>query len=370
MNKVQGKHKKICIVTISLGKGGAERSCAMLSQMLSKMGHEVHIVLLNDRISYPYSGTLFNMGLLKKGKDSEFKRLKRFVKLRSYLRKHDFDFVIDQRSKNQYFREVFYSRYIYHNVSTIYVTHSSNKRNYLTQEPNKFVKLCNKNYANVGVSNYIESSLLKASGMEKTFTIHNAFNPDWGKENNPLPRKLEGKTYILSYGRIVDAIKDYSFLIQAYEASSLWQRDIFLVIMGDGPDKQNLQQLAGKSAAAHKILFLPFDSSPFSVIKGAQFVTLTSNFEGFPMVLVESLSLGTPVVSLDIVSGPNEIIEPESNGLLIEERSIPLFAQAMERMVTDAALYETCKKNASKSVNRFSMQEISKKWNQLLTHEA
>ena len=64
----QTAHKKkfkICLVSISLAKGGAERSVAMLSQMLSSLGHQVHIVVLNNEIDFKYSGTLFNLGTLK-----------------------------------------------------------------------------------------------------------------------------------------------------------------------------------------------------------------------------------------------------------------------------------------------------------------
>lgn len=84
------------------------------------------------------------------------------------------------------------------------------------------------------------------------------------------------------------------------------------------------------------------------------------------MVLTESLSLGTPVVSLDIVSGPSEIIEHEKNGLLIKERSIPLFAEAISRMAEDKTLHDNCVRHAKSSVSSFSMEEIAKQWHKLL----
>ena len=84
------------------------------------------------------------------------------------------------------------------------------------------------------------------------------------------------------------------------------------------------------------------------------------------MVLVESLSMGTPVVSLDIVSGPSEIIQHEKNGLLVPKREVSLFAEAMRNMVDNETLYENCRTNARESVEPFSFSKISEKWNKLI----
>lgn len=361
---------KVCLVTISLAKGGAERSCALLTEILFSLGYEVHTAVLNDRIDFPYKGSLLNLGLGKKTGDSFFKRVGRLKKLRAYLIEKNIDFIIDHRPKNSYYRELIYHRWVYRGFRTIYVTHSSNKTEYLTQRPEKFASICNKNVKNVAVSNYIEDYVLKEDGVRNTITIHNAFDPSWEKEDEPTHENLEDKQYILSYGRIVDNIKDFKFLISSFEESGLWEDEVYLVIMGDGPDKEEIIHFAGQTASSKFILFLPFQNNPFGIIKKAHFVTLTSKYEGFPMVIVESLSQGVPVVSLDIVSGPNEIIVNEMNGLLIEKRSIPLFARAINRMMTEEQLYQRCKDNSRSSVQKFSMQEIGKKWNNVLSHEA
>ena len=54
--------KKICIVVTSLGKGGAERSSALLTRMLHDNGFEVHLVSLVNSIDYEFSGKLLNLG--------------------------------------------------------------------------------------------------------------------------------------------------------------------------------------------------------------------------------------------------------------------------------------------------------------------
>lgn len=362
------KKFKVCLVSISLAKGGLERSCAMLSQMLEAHGHSVHLVLLNDEVDYPFSGKILNLGKLKSEKDSMVKRLLRFRKFRNYLKKENFDVLIDHRPKNKLERELFYSKSIYRELNKIYVVHSSKKTEYLTENPSAFSKICQKNILNVAVSEYIENEILRKEGIDNSVTIHNAFDSAWIEEIGDFPEILQNKKYILSYGRLDDTIKDFSFLIEAFSQSKVWEKDVHLVILGDGKDKEMLQKLAASKPCAKQILFLPFTKSPFEIIKNAHCVTLTSKYEGFPMVLVESLSLGTPVVSLDIISGPSEIIQDQKNGLLIAERSLPLFAEALQTICFDETLYQSLKANTKPSVEKFSMQAISEKWNQTLQH--
>ena len=365
----QTAHKKkfkICLVSISLAKGGAERSVAMLSQMLSSGGHQVHVVVLNNEIDFKYSGTLFNLGVLKPKKDHFIARLTRFTKLRKYLKSQAFDVVIDHRPKNDFFRELFYARYIYRNLITIYVVHSSNKQEYFTKKVIKMAAIYNNTQATVTVSKYIEQHIAKGSGVQNCHTIHNAYNPAW--QQTDTKNTLSFDNYILSYGRLHDGIKDFSFLIHSFTTSELWKDGVSLVIMGDGPDKKKLEDLAARMPSKKQIIFLPFTKEPFNIIKNARCVTLTSKYEGFPMVLVESLSLGVPVVSLDIVSGPSEIIQPTYNGLLVQERDVAKFADALSVICKDEVLYLKLKSHTQSSVLQFSMQEISLKWNQLLHH--
>ena len=225
---ILAKNSRICLVSLSLSGGGAERSCALLSQLLHKRGYEVHIAVLTDSVSYPYKGKLFNLGLWKKRKDTFLKRYARLRKLRKYLREQHIDVVIDHRPKNEYFRELFYHRYIYSGFKRIYVTHSSKEQLYLTDKPSAFAKICSSNLANVAVSRYIAREVLEKAGIPRVSTIHNPFNPEWVLQGGDIPKDLKEKTFVLSYGRLVDRVKDFRFLINAFSQSDLWIKDIRL----------------------------------------------------------------------------------------------------------------------------------------------
>ncbi len=67
---------------------------------------------------------------------------------------------------------------------------------------------------------------------------------------------------------------------------------------------------------------MDYQPEPFPFVKQALFTVLSSNYEGFPMSIIESLACGTPLVSVDCPSGPSEIIEHNVNGLLIEKDTL------------------------------------------------
>ncbi len=348
--------------------GGVERSVALQSELLEEAGFEVHLAVLNDQIAYEYAGRLLNLGKLKSGSDTFLKRIQRLAQLRHYLKENKIDVVIDHRSKNQYLREVFYKKYVYAGFKTVYVTHSAHAPMYLTERPAAFAKLCMGNAANVAVSEYIQEHLLQAHGMPHTHTIYNTWEPEWEDASEKLPEALQNKTYFLYYGRIYDTVKDLKFLVQAFADSQLKEKGVHLVLMGDGPDKESLKSFANSLGIAQHIFWLPFDRNPQAVIKNAHAVCLTSRFEGFPMVLVESLALGTPVVSLDIVSGPSEIVQDLHNGLLVSKRDTKAFANALVELVENEKLYRTCQTNAKTSVASFSSEKIGEQWRNLLQH--
>ncbi len=354
--------KKICIVVHSLGGGGAERSSALLSEILYELGYDIHIVSVLDIIDYPFKGRLLNLGKLKAKNDSVFGRVRRLIVLKKYLRKHKFDYVIDSRTRIDFFKELIISKYLYGGIKSIYLVHSFKLNNYINSNFYFGRQLYSNAYKIVAVSKGIQEELEIKYRFKNVIMIYNSINPKVNCFNN----KESIENYILFFGRLNDKIKNISLLLHAYKISALSKKAISLKILGDGVDLERIKKNVLDLDLEDYVYFLPYQPDPCNIIKNAMFTVLTSRYEGFPMVIPESLIMEVPVISVDCKSGPNEVIVDEYNGLLVENHNPEALANAMNRMVIDKDLYLQCKKNAKSSVEHLSKENISKQWKAIL----
>jgi glycosyltransferase involved in cell wall biosynthesis len=141
----------------------------------------------------------------------------------------------------------------------------------------------------------------------------------WLSEN---PRQ-----FIFSAGRLTKQ-KDFPTLIRAF---ALVRKciDIRLVIVGEGESRSELESLTADLDLNEHVLLPGFVDNPFYLMKRADLFVLSSIWEGLPNVLIQAMACGTPVVSTNCPSGPEEILEKGKWGRLVPVGDVESLAQAM-----------------------------------------
>jgi glycosyltransferase involved in cell wall biosynthesis len=136
---------------------------------------------------------------------------------------------------------------------------------------------------------------------------------------------------VIAAGRLV-VQKDFATLIRAF-ARVRARRRVRLLILGEGPLRGALEQLAGEAGVAADVRFAGrVANAPAWMARAAVFV-LSSAWEGFGRVLVEALAVGCPVVSTDCPSGPREILDGGAFGPLVPVGDDTALAAAIESVL-------------------------------------
>lgn len=357
------KKQKIALIGFSLTRGGGDKVMANLSIFFEKNGFEVHTIIILDGVTYPYSGKLVNMGLLKNESNNLTNKYKRLLFIRKYLKENDFDYIIDFRPRTKTFQELIISRFVY-KTKTILTVHSFLIDYYMPKSKWLTKLIYNQNYATITIVDSVKNLIENKYQLKNVVTIPNPINL----------KEIEGKCseenvidfqYIIAVGQFESSVKQYDKLILSYSKSILPSKQIHLIILGRG-DQEPLRKVALDNNVLEYVHFFGFDTNPYKYLKKAKFLVLSSLNEGMPNVILESLACQTPVIAFDCPSGPREMIIDKQNGLLVENQNLDKLTDAMNRLFLDEELYNNCKKNTLTSIQQFSLDTIGKQWLNLM----
>ena len=163
----------------------------------------------------------------------------------------------------------------------------------------------------------------------KVRTIYNAIPPP-----RPMLETVKKTTtsekLIINVGRL-EPQKDLVTLLKAFAklAATAAGAGCKLMLVGDGSQRQMLQQLCSVLGINDRVVFVGFCENPYLLMRQADLFVLSSTFEGMGNVIVEALHCGLPVVSTDCHSGPREILMDGRYGSLVDVGDILGLAKAM-----------------------------------------
>ena len=158
----------------------------------------------------------------------------------------------------------------------------------------------------------------------------------------------------------VGALKPSKDYVTLFKAIKILKEDlkIKLLVLGDGPLYQDLFKLKNDLGLEDCIIMPGFEREPLPLMASADLLVLSSAFEGFGNVIVESFSVGTPVVSTDCPHGPNEIISNSSFGILAKVKDPVSIANAIKKSFSMSYNEESLKSRA----DDFSVELAAKKY--------
>jgi glycosyltransferase involved in cell wall biosynthesis len=141
-----------------------------------------------------------------------------------------------------------------------------------------------------------------------------------------LPTAADGAIRFVAAGRL-DHQKGFDLLIDAI--ASLKDPSINLVLLGEGPWRERLNRQVVERGLENQIRLVGFQSNPYAWFAHADAFVLSSRYEGFPNVVLEALTCGTPVIATPAPGGTREILTGVEECVIAESICAEALAQAI-----------------------------------------
>lgn len=211
-----------------------------------------------------------------------------------------------------------------------------------------FVTLCN---------GYAEQLAAIYPDMAHKFTA--VYNP--AREYEPAAHAGTGKLREIVYlGRLSFADKRVDKLLRIYAGITDAHPGWTLKIVGDGPERTNLEQLAGE-LGLKRIEFCGYTSNPGPILDNASILCMTSEFEGWPMALVEALQRGVAPVAFNCSAGVEELLG-NGRGVLIPRNDTGEYMTRLSQLMSSPEWRRQITCTHAEFLQEVSINKIADKW--------
>ena len=326
--------KRIVFIIHALYSGGAQRVIVNLLNNLNRNKFEIHLIVLKaegimlgdiasdvtihdlnnpsiSRVFFKFLKKIYSLKphIVFSGIGHINGLLSPFIPILNRLISHDIYFVARETS-----------------IASLYIEHDNNSRLY-TFLYRHFYKNFNKIICQ---SNYMKEDLIKAFNLpkEKMVVINNPVDIDKIKRLSmaKMSREFNSNTINMVAVGALREEKRFDLLLEAF---ALLGDRYTLTIVGEGEKKQELKELSRVLNIDKMVFFEGQQPNPYSYMKKADALMLTSAFEGFPNVLLEANSCGTPVIAFNAPGGIAEIVNDGLNGYLVSPNDIHKMASTI-----------------------------------------
>lgn len=197
---------------------------------------------------------------------------------------------------------------------------------------------------------------------QDVFVIPNGITIDDYCENSPnIIRRRDNEKIILFVGGL-RSVKGVNYLICAMKDVIEKYPNARLILVGDGEERRNLENLADKLNLNQKITFvgnIP-NKDVSKYMKEADIFVLPSLSEGFPVVILEAMASGLPIVTTKIRGIP-EIVKEGINGFLVEPRSSKKIAEKVVFLLRNENVATSISENNKVDVKQYSWENVVKR---------
>lgn len=305
--------KRIGMLLTSLNGAGTEKTILTLSKALVDLGHQVDLFVVRGKGDYGEPEGV-NCIYLNTASNYEARR-----KIRREVSKYCKTYDLFLTSNAKYYDSI----PVENKMCSVHITPTAWIKGPKWKFWSRLRKLINlkRKFANkrvIALSQGIKDDLVNnLSCNESSVTvISNPFELDDIKLRSTEHGDLldDDSDYIVY---IASLIKRKRHLDLIHSFSKIKNKDIKLLLVGKGGEERKIRETSADLGIEDRVIFWGWDVNPYRLLKNARLSVLASEAEGLPRVLIESIAIGTPVVSTDCPSGPSEVLLGEFTNYLV-----------------------------------------------------
>lgn len=359
-------NSRILLYIPSLRGGGAERVAVDLARRWVYDDHEIILVTQSDESTdtYQLDARVQRVSLNTFAKTGFLGHLKQIVRLRREIKRYRPDIVVSFLTSASVFSIVAGLGLHCRVIATEHAYPPFQKlsgswqrlRRILYPHASQVVTLTQ------ATADYLHKEIPKA----KFTVIPNAVHwPLEEHEPNIRMSKRDGRKWLLAVGRL-QRVKGFDLLIESFAKLANAYPDWDLLILGDGPERDNLAEQIERAGLQQRVILVGrVGNMQWWYGKGDMFV-LSSRSEGLSNCLQEAMSYGLPCVAFDCDVGPRELIRHEIDGCLVQPaESVEALTEGIVSLLNDPERRRQYSKRAVDMRDRYSMRRVSGMWNEL-----